>query len=117
MMNSKFQIILVIALVLGLIAIVSMVRRKSLELKYALPWMIVDVIVVIIALVPRLLDSMAVFLGIYSVPNMVFFLGFCFLLVIVYILTVALSRNSNRLRKLSQEIALRDKENENKNAK
>jgi len=38
--------------------------------------------------------------------NMLFFAGFCFSLAIIFSLSVAISRLSERVKKLSQEIAL-----------
>jgi len=37
---------------------------------------------------------------------MLFFFGFCFALVIIFVLTMALSRMSIRIKELAQEIAL-----------
>ena len=41
--------------------------------------------------------------------NMLFFLGFCFSLVIIFVLTVAISRVSIRMKQLTQELALYEK--------
>lgn len=109
MMTLKIQVIISLCLVIGFIAIMNMVRRKSLELKYALSWLLVDILLLIIILIPGLLGWIARILGIYSVMNMIFFLGFCFLIIIVFIMTVALSRNSERIRKLTQQMALYEK--------
>ena len=49
------------------------------------------------------------FLGIYAPVNMIFFLGFCFSLVIIFSLTVALSRMSNSIRTLDQMVALNER--------
>ena len=51
---------------------------------------------------------MARFLGIDAPVNMIFFLGFCFSLVIIYTLTVSLSRMATKMRKLTQIIALNE---------
>lgn len=112
MMTLKIKILIVCVLILAFIAIVRMVCKKSLELKYALLWLIADICLLIIVLVPNLLDIIASSLGIYSPVNMVFFLGFCFSLAIIFSLTVALSRMSNRVRRLSQCIALYKIENQ-----
>lgn len=113
MMTVKLRVILVVALVVGLIIVINMIRRKSLELKYALCWLMAIVALMVVALVPGLMDVISQALGIYSVMNMIFFLGFCFLLVITFTLTVALSRLSNRTRKLAQQLALYEKVEKN----
>ena len=56
----------------------------------------------------------AAFFGIYSPVNMIFFMGFVLSLVIIFTLTVALSRVTARVRKLAQMIALQDEEKREK---
>ena len=58
-----------------------------------------------------LMQKLANALGIYSPVNMIFFLGFVLSLVIIFTLTVALSRVTARVRKLAQMIALQEDEN------
>ena len=101
MMTVKLQITILLALVVALAAIVNMIRRKSLELKYALSWLFALVAVAIFAAFPRAMVVMARFLGIDAPVNMIFFLGFCFSLVIIYVLTVSLSRMSTKMRRLT----------------
>ncbi len=108
MMTAKLQITILLALAVSLIAIVNMIRRKSLELKYALSWLFVCIALAIFAAFPRSMVIIARFLGIDAPVNMIFFLGFCFSLMIIYTLTVSLSRMSTKLRKLTQIIALNE---------
>lgn len=58
---------------------------------------------------PPLVNWLSYELGIASPVNMLFFLGFCFSLVIIFVLTVAVSRMSIRIKQLAQEIALYEK--------
>lgn len=53
-------------------------------------------------------------LGIYDATNMVFFAGIIFLIIIIFGLTMSISRNSDRVRQLAQSMALQDYENRNK---
>lgn len=108
MMTVKIQIIIGICLVIGLIAIINMIRRRRLELKYALSWLIAIVFVLVLDCFPSLLTQISRMLGIWAPVNMIFFLGFCFSLLIIFTLTVTLSRMSERVRKLSQTVALNE---------
>jgi len=108
MMTVKLQITILLAVFIALIAIVNMIRRKNLELAYALSWLFVLAAVAVFAAFPRSMVVMAHFLGIDAPVNMIFFLGFCFSLVIIFTLTVSLSRMSIRIRKLTQIIALNE---------
>ena len=59
-------------------------------------------------------DFLAHVLGIESVMNMVFFIGFCFALVIIFGLTQSISKLSQQVKILTQKVALLEKDNENK---
>lgn len=108
MMTFKLQLIIGICLVVALLAIVNMIRKRKLELKYALSWLIAIVFVLIMDCFPVLLTRLSYFLGIWAPVNMIFFLGFCFSLLIIFVLTVILSRMSERVRKLAQAVALNE---------
>ena len=109
MMTVRLQVVIAAAFLVVLAVLVNMIRRKSLELKYALPWMLVMAALFVFACAPQLLNVVSEFLGIYAPVNMIFFLGFCFSLLIIFSLTVALSRLSNSVRTLDQIVALNEK--------
>ena len=108
MMTLKLRIIIMLVLLVGLITIVNLIRKRSLELKYALTWIILDVGLFVVVLVPGLIDKIAAFCGIYNPMNMVFFLGFLFSVIVIFGLTMSLSRNSDRVRKIAQKTALNE---------
>lgn len=109
MMTVKLQVVIALAILVVFAILVNMIRKRSLELKYSLVWMMVLCALFIFACAPKLLIVVSDFLGIYAPVNMIFFLGFCFSLVIIFSLTVALSRLSNSVRTLDQIVALNEK--------
>ena len=109
-MNIRIQIIIAVFIILALAIIVNMIRKKALELRYALAWLGVGVGVLILDIFPVLMESISKMLGIASPINMLFFFGFCFSLIIIFVLTVAVSRMSIRIKELTQELALYKKE-------
>ena len=111
-MNIRIQMIRGIAVILALCVIINMSRNKKLELRYALAWLIVGVGIFVLDCFPQLITLMAHKLGIASPINMLFFLGFCFSLMIIFVLTVAVSRASIRIKELAQELALYEKNEE-----
>lgn len=115
-MTLRAQIIIGIILLMGLGIILNMVRKRALELKYVLVWILCDVVLLIIVIRPSLMGAIAKLLGIHSPMNMIFFVGFLLSIVIIFSLTVALSRMNTRLRKLAQIMALKDAELESMNA-
>lgn len=105
-MTLRVQLIIAVVLLVALAAILSMVRKRSLELKYVLGWILCDLALLVFDIFPGLIDRLARFLGIYSPVNMIFFLGFLFSLMIIFSLTVALSRLTIRVKSLAQKLAL-----------
>ena len=108
MMTLKIQIIIAVFLVIALAVMINMIRKRQLELKYALSWLIAIFFVLILDCFPVLLTKLAYALGIWAPVNMIFFLGFCFSLVIIFGLTVSMSRMSERMKKLSQALAIQE---------
>lgn len=108
MMTWRIRIAIIVILVIALMAIVNLIRKRSLELKYALTWLFLGVAMLGVVLVPGLLGTISDALGIYSPMNMVFFLGFLFSIVVIFTLTMSISNNSNRVRKMAQMIALNE---------
>lgn len=110
-MNIRIQIIIAIFIILALFVIVNMIRKKALELRYALAWLAVGVSVLVLDLFPKLIETISKLIGIADPVNMLFFAGFCFSLAIIFVLTIAISRMSIRIKELAQELALYKSEN------
>ena len=115
METLKIKIIILCILVAALVVILKFVQKKELQLKYSLVWLVVDALMIIAVAFPKILMNLAHLLGIYSITNMLFFVGIMFVLAICFSLTVALSRASERIRQLSQKIALYEFESRNRN--
>ena len=106
MITHKLQIILGILIIVAFLFIVNMVRKRALELKYALSWFIMLIGVGIMVCIPKTINMLAKAMGIYSPVNMIFFIGFLFAIIIIFVLTVTLSRMSARVRKMAQIVAM-----------
>lgn len=104
----KLQVIGAVILLAALCMIVNMIRKRSLELKYALAWIFVLAMVLVVDLVPAILNVLSFLFGIATPVNTLFLLAFCFSIVLIFILTVAVSRLSERIRQLSQAVALNE---------
>ena len=109
-MNIRIQIIVAVMILIALYVITNMVRKKRLELKDALAWMIVGVAVLVLDCFPDLIRWLSRLLGIASSINMLFFFGFCFSLIIIFVLTITVSKMSRSIKELTQALALFEKE-------
>lgn len=115
-MGTRLRILIILGVIFALIYIISMIKREKLELKYTLSWMIAAFAVLVMAIFPSIMDWMAQILNIYSTVNALFFIGMCFILVILFSLTIAMSRNSRKLKDMVQKIALLEHEIQVKDA-
>lgn len=108
-MNIRIQIIVAIIVLSALVVIINMIRKKRLELRYALAWILVGIGILILDCFPKLIDWFSIQLGIASPVNMLFFMGFCFSLFIIFGMTVTISKMSVQIKQLAQEIAFLEK--------
>lgn len=114
-MSIRIKCVIIAVLILGLLKILGLIKKNKLELKYVLSWLFLELGILIITLIPNLLNVISKVLGIYNEINMLFFLGFVFIILVIFSLTMSLSRNSERVRKMAQEIALNSYANNKKN--
>jgi hypothetical protein len=105
-MNTTLQIILIISSVLFFFFICNMVRNKKLELRYALVWILTSLTFVILSIFPTVLKFISKVLHIKEPVNTLFLSIIFFLILIVFTLTMSLSRNANRVKTLTQEIGI-----------
>lgn len=89
-----------------LVVIVELLRRRQLREKYAMLWLTVVLVVLPLALYPRLLDGTARALGVASGVSLVLFLGFVFLLFVCIHLSWEVSRLEEETRTLAEDMAL-----------
>lgn len=109
-MSIKIQIIVIVITLLSMFYIINKIRIKEIELRYSLLWMFLGVGIIVFASFPQVSGRVSHFLGISKSINMLFFAGFCFMLPIIFSLSVAVSKMSNKIKKLSQELALLEKQ-------
>lgn len=89
-----------------LLVIVELLRRRQLREKYAVLWLAVSIVIIPLALFPRLLDSVASALGVASGVSLVLFLGIVFLLLVCVHLSWEVSRLEEETRTIAEELAL-----------
>lgn len=105
-MSLKLQIIIIVSMVLILLYIFRLMRIKSLDFKFALGWILVDVCILVLSIWPSILERIADFVGIVSPVNMLFFFGLSLSVAIIFALSKTISNLTDRVKKLSQEIAI-----------
>lgn len=104
------QILGVIAALLTFIFVFWMLRRGSLQEKYAVLWLGVSGAALVLALFPGVLRWITDALRIETPSNLLFFVTIVLLILVAVQLSYELSRHEARIRRLAEEVALLDEE-------
>lgn len=105
-MSFRLQSIIIACMLLILLYIFRLMRQKRLDFKFAIGWIFIDICIIVLAVFPIFLHKISKLLGIASPVNMLFFFGFCFSVAIIFALSMTISKLTERVKKLSQEIAI-----------
>jgi len=108
--NMHLRIILLVVTLLFFAYIIYMIHRKKLALKYTLAWFLASFVLIILALFDKLAIFLADVLQIQTPLNAIIVAVFAFVLLILFTLTITISQNSEKIRVLTQEVALLRKE-------
>ena len=105
-MDSRIQIVAIIAATGLLLGVLEMVRQRRLLERYALGWLVAAVILLALALWRGLLFKFADLVGIAYPPNALFFAAFGAILLLLLHFSVAVSRLQYQSKVLAQRLAL-----------
>jgi hypothetical protein len=94
-----------------------LVRERRLREKYALLWLCTSVVVVLLTVSRGVLEKVALGIGIYYPPSLLFLVGVLFLMLVCIGHSVTLSRLSDSNHQLAQEVALLRKQLEDEKDK
>lgn len=109
-MTIKLQVVLVICVIIFLAMIIRLLRKKSLELKYSILWIITGVVLLVLAIFPTLLEKFTAIVGIYSVVNGLFAIALFFTLLMLLSLSSIVSQLTKKNKEIAQQLALIEKE-------
>jgi hypothetical protein len=116
-MPERAHVFIIVLTVAALAFILRLVRGQRLKAKYSLLWLSVGGLMLVLAIVPGVIDTIADRLGVDYQPALFLLLGLGFLLLVVVHLSFELSRMENRVRSLAEEVTflrhdLRDAQDE-----
>ncbi len=109
MLPINLRITLIIAVLCYFILILLFLKRRALELKYTLLWLLAGVVMGAFVIFPKLLSLLTKMLGIESTMNGLYVLCIGFIIIILMALTSIVSRQSIKIRALIQENAMLEK--------
>lgn len=109
MIPATLRVVLIFGIILYFWMILIFLKNKTLELRYTLLWMISGAVLAVLVIWPEMLQWAVRLIGVQSNMNGLFLLGFAFLTMIVMSLTSIVSKQTNKIRILIQELAIMEK--------
>ncbi|HEX6713733.1 MAG TPA: DUF2304 domain-containing protein [Thermoleophilaceae bacterium] len=105
-MDTRIQVVSIIAAAIVLFAILELVRRRRLLERYALLWLGSGLVLLGLAIWRGALEKIANTLGVAYPPNALFLIAFGFVLVLLLHFSIAVSRLADQTKILAQRLAL-----------
>lgn len=111
-MSSELRIVLLIGVVIYFIAILFLLRKKTLTLKYSLIWLFSSLVLFVMAVFPGIVTFFSDLFGIASEVNAIFLVFIFFILLILISLTSIVSKQHKQIKILIQTVSILKKETE-----
>jgi hypothetical protein len=86
--------------------VIELIRRNHLKERYSLIWLAASIVLMVFSSWRGLLHFIALKLGIYYPPSFLFLLAIVFLLVLLLHFSTVISSQSDRNKRLAQEIGI-----------
>lgn len=99
------------------ITIFWMVRKDHLHGPFAIWWLVVAIIAVVLSVFPRIVNIASHHLGISYPPTLILVLAVCFILLKMLSLDLNRTNQEKKIRRLTQKIAILEKQIKDKNSK
>ena len=107
---GNLRIALAGALVIYFILILVFLKKKAIELKYTLLWLLAGTVMALLIIFPNILPRFIHLFGITDNMNGLFIFCIAFLMMIVMELTSIVSRQAQKIRSLTQSQAILERE-------
>lgn len=110
MIPATLRVSLILAVICYFIVILYFLKQRALNLKYTLLWLVAGFVMGILVAIPELLVAIIRIFGIQDNMNGLFIFMIGFIILILLSLTSIASRQNSKLRTLTQELAIVEKQ-------
>lgn len=84
----------------------ELIRRRKIEERYALLWLLLGGVMALFSFSPGLLERLSRLLQVHYAPSLLFLMGLLFSFAFILHLTIVMSRMHRRMVRLAQEVAI-----------
>lgn len=100
------RIYFIIIAIIAVIYVISIVRKNKFSIKESFYWFVASIIMLILAIFPKLLDSVAIFIGVNYPPSLLFVICIVFLLFINFRNSKKIAEQQEKIIELAQQLSL-----------
>jgi hypothetical protein len=105
-MDTRLQIVAILASAGLLVILLELVRRRRLLERYALLWLLSALVLLCLSVWSGLLELLADLIGVAYPPNALFLVAFGFVMILLLHFSLAVSRLTDQTKVLAQRLAL-----------
>ena len=109
-MTPVFRILLIVVSLFTTYYILKRIRQSKLQIEYAIFWILFSGVLIVFSLFPWLVSMFTRLIGMQLPVNFIFLLFIFVLMVKLFFMTIELSSLENKVKDLTQELALEEKE-------
>lgn len=115
MMSQTLRIELIVLAVLFFCIVVRNVNKRNLQMKYSLIWILASALLVAVAIAPEVVYKAAAYIGIETPSNFIFLICLAWMIGMNLMLSIIVSRQSEKIKKIIQVVSLDNYERERGN--
>lgn len=109
MISATLRMAMLLAVALYFVLVLYLLKKRSLNLKYTLLWILSGLMMLVLAIFPQILNLFANLVGVYEPTNALFSI-ICFCIIIILMsLTAIVSKLNEKSKRLIQKMALLEK--------
>ena len=116
-MTPIFRILLIVVSLFTTYYILKRIRQSKLQIEYAIFWILFSGVLIVFSLFPWLVSLFTRMIGMQLPVNFIFLLFIFVLMVKMFFMTIELSTLENKVKDLTQELALEEKERQDEQKK
>ncbi|WP_304684743.1 DUF2304 family protein [Ileibacterium valens] len=109
-MSILFRLLLIGTVIFATYWMFRMINRSRMKISDSIFWIFLAFILIVLGIYPSIMRSFSDVLGIYSEANLLFAVILFIMLVKVFLMSVENSRLTNRIDNLTQQIALKNRD-------
>lgn len=105
-MSLLFRMVLIFVSLLTTYYMLKKIRQSKVQIEDSIFWIVFSSLLLIFSVFPSLADYCTQLLGIYSTVNFIFLFVIFVLIIKLFLMTVRVSQMDNKMRELTQKIAI-----------